>query len=361
MPAEAPLIAARRSPRSWRGFLASLLVHIGLIASAAWFVVSRTTSLPRGPDPSVHTVAGGREAGSETPVRKAPPPAHPAVALRRIAVASPSSVSLPDLPAAQALGGLAASSAGQGPGGLSGGRGFGGGGGQGLGLGQGLAAGFVGKPVLGATIRAQKVAVYLDCSGSMKPYLERVDGEIRKQFPDADVFRFDGARVVALGDDIVHGRRFHGDAPKLHEGPTETVVASLTASGQRLQAKIREACEKGSLGAWVDWLLAEPYDALVVFSDFQDGVRIYEEGPKGNSHLIYSDSAYHRMNDRKALSYRWEKAWLEAFGQAEQRQGPRLYLFSIQTPPQDFLLKCVQASGGTAVDVGWLRSGRRGR
>jgi len=361
MPAEAPLIAARRSPRSWRGFLASLLVHLGLIAGAAWYVVSRTTSLPRGPDPSVHTVAGGREAGSETPVRRAPPPAHPAVALRRIAVAGPSSVSLPDLPAAQALGGLAASSAGQGPGGLSGGRGFGGGGGQGLGLGQGLAGGFVGKPVLGATIRAQKVAVYLDCSGSMKPYLERVDGEIRKQFPDADVFRFDGARVVALGDDIVHGRRFHGDAPKLHEGPTETVVASLTASGQRLQAKIREACEKGSLGAWVDRLLAEPYDALVVFSDFQDGVRIYEEGPKGNPHLIYSDSAYHRVNDRKVLSYRWEKAWLEAFGRAEQRQGPRLYLFSIQTPPQAFLLKCVQASGGTAVDVGWLRSGRRGR
>ena len=186
MPAEAPLIAARRSPRSWRGFLASLLVHIGLIASAAWFVVSRTTSLPRGPDPSVHTVAGGREAGSETPVRKAPPPAHPAVALRRIAVASPSSVSLPDLPAAQALGGLAASSAGQGPGGLSGGRGFGGGGGQGLGLGQGLAAGFVGKPVLGATIRAQKVAVYLDCSGSMKPYLERVEASVRRALADQE-------------------------------------------------------------------------------------------------------------------------------------------------------------------------------
>jgi hypothetical protein len=225
----------------------------------------------------------------------------------------------------------------------------------------GVAGGFVGKPVLGATILAQKVAVYLDCSGSMKPYLERVDAEIRKQFPTADVFRFDGARVVALDDDIVHGRRFRGTPPRLREEPTETVVATLTDAGQRLQAKLREACEKGSLGAWLDRLLAEPYDALVVFSDFQDGVRIYEEGPQGKPRLIYSDSAYHRVDERKVASYRWEQAWLEAFARAPRRQGPRLYLFSIQAPPQAFLLKCVQVSSGASVDVGWLRSGRRGR
>ena len=103
------------------------------------------------------------------------------------------------------------------------------------------------------------------------------------------------------------------------------------------------------------------HDALVVFSDFQDGVRIYEEGAKGAPHLIYSDSAYHRVNQRKAPSYRWERAWLEAFGRADRHQGPRLYLYSIQTTPQAFLLRCVQASGGASVDVGWLRSGRRGR
>jgi hypothetical protein len=361
MPAVTPLIAARRSPRSWRGFVTSLLVHLGLIAVAAWYVVSRTTSAPPGPDPTVHAVAGGREAGGGPLARRETPPARPVVPLRRIAVAGPSSVNLPDLPAPASLGGLGSPSAASGRAGLGGGRGFGAGAGPGLGGGSGLAAGFVGKPVLGATIRARKVAVYLDCSGSMKPYLEQVDAEIRRQFPDADVFRFDGARVVALGDDIVHGRHFHGEAPKLREGPTETVVASLTVSGQRLQSKLREACEKGSLGAWLDRLLAEPYDALVVFSDFQDGVRIYEEGAKGVPRLIYSDSAYHRVNDRKTPSYRWERAWLEVFGRAEQSKGPRLYLFSIQTPPQAFLMKCVQASGGAAVDVGWLRSGRRGR
>jgi len=361
MPSAVPLVAVRRAPRSLRGLLASLLVHLGLVALAAWYVVSRVRpSTPR-PDPTIPAVAGGGGAGRAEQVRLARPPARPTSPLRRITVTGPSEVSLPDLPMARSMGSLGGSAASPGMPGLGGGRGFGGGSGHGLGLGLGVTDGFVGKPVLGATILAQKVAVYLDCSGSMKPYLERVDAEIRRQFPDADVFRFDGARVVALGDDIVHGRRFRGEAPRLREGPTETVVASLTDSGQRLQGKIRDACEKGSLGAWLDRLLVEPYDALVVFSDFQDGVRIYEEGPKGVPHLIYSDSAYHRVDERKAASYRWEQAWLEAFARAPRRQGPRLYLFSIQTPPQAFLLRCVQASGGASVDVGWLRSGRRGR
>jgi hypothetical protein len=360
MPAEAPVISTRRAPRSLRALLVSLGVHVGLVALAAWYVVSRVAPLSPRPDPTTHAIAGGGESGRAAPARPVRPPAHPIVPMRRIAVAGPAEVSLPDLPMAKSPGSLGGSSAGAGLQGLGAGRGFGGGAGQGAGAGLGVAGGFVGKPVLGATILAQKVAVYLDCSGSMKPYLERVDAEIRKQFPDADVFRFDGARVVALGDDIVHGRRFRGEAPRLREGPTETVVASLTDAGQRLQVKIREACEKGSLGAWLDRLLAEPYDALVVFSDFQDGVRIYEEGPKGTPRLIYSDSAYHRVDERKVASYRWEQAWLEAFARARRRQGPRLYLFSIQTPPQAFLRRCVEASGGATADVGWLRSARRG-
>ncbi|MEY2751773.1 MAG: hypothetical protein RLZZ550_1744, partial [Verrucomicrobiota bacterium] len=346
MPPAVPLLQVRRAPRSLRGLLASLLVHVGLVALAAWYVVSRVAPPAPRPEPTAIAVAGGGEAGRARSDRAIRPPARPNLPLRRIAVAGPSELSIPDLPLSKSLGGLGDASAGAGLRGLAGGRGFGGGAGQGVGAGLGSAGGFVGKPVLGTTILAQKVAVYLDCSGSMKPYLERVDAEIRRQFPTADVFRFDGARVVALDDDIVHGRRFRGEPPRLREASTETVVATLTDSGQRLQAKIREACEKGSLGAWLDRLLVEPYDALVVFSDFQDGVRIYEEGPKGTPRLIYSDGAYHRVDERKVASYRWEQAWLEAFARAPRRQGPRLYLFSIQAPPQAFLLKCVQVSGG---------------
>mgnify|MGYP007029161257 CR=1 FL=1 len=62
--AAAPLLAARRVPRSWRGFLASLLVHVGLVALATWFVVSRTTLEPPRPDPTIQVFAGGREVGA---------------------------------------------------------------------------------------------------------------------------------------------------------------------------------------------------------------------------------------------------------------------------------------------------------
>ena len=253
-----------------------------------------------------------------------------------------------------------------GPAGLSGGQGKGGFGqghgafgGNGLGAGLGGRAGFVGRPVMGAFIRAKRVAVYLDCSGSMRPYLPRVEAEIRKQFPDADVFRFDGARVVGLGDMVVHGRRFHGVAPKLREGPTQTVTESLTPAGRAVQAKVRVACEKGSLGAWMDRLLSESYDALVVFSDFQDGVRLYES-KKGEPKMVYSDSSYHKVGGVQKGHTRWQREWLEAFGKAPHGAGPRLYLFTVQQEPQGFLQACVAASGGASTSVSWLKkSGRK--
>jgi hypothetical protein len=84
----------------------------------------------------------------------------------------------------------------------------------------------VGKFVMGTTIRAQKIAVYLDCSGSMRPYLSQVTQEIKNQFPDADVFRFDGARVVGLENNVVYGKNFRGEAPRLTEAPTQTIESN---------------------------------------------------------------------------------------------------------------------------------------
>ncbi len=252
--------------------------------------------------------------------------------------------------------GLAGLSGGQGKGGF--GRGIGSFGGNGLGTGLGNRAGFVGRPVMGAFIRAKRVAVYLDCSGSMRSYLPRVEAEIRKQFPDADVFRFDGARVVGLGDMVVFGRRFHGVAPRLREGPTQTALETLTPNGRSVQAKVRTACEKGSLGAWMDRLLAESYDALVVFSDFQDGVRLYET-KKGEPKMVYSDSSYHKVGGVQKGHTRWQREWLEAFGKAPQGAGPRLYLFTVQQEPQVFLQACVAASGGASISVSWLKKGAR--
>jgi hypothetical protein len=231
--------------------------------------------------------------------------------------------------------------------------------GAGLGVkGLGIAAagtgvGRIGKPVMGARIVARKIAVYLDCSGSMRPYLEKVEAEIRLQFPDADVFRFDGARVVVVDGEIADGKGFDGHFGTSRPGQSDP--SSMTLAGRRLLDRIDKRCESGSLGAWIDWLLPEDYDGLVVFSDFQDGVRQYRKPSKGSPELIYADGSRRKLNERKEADARWEKAWLSRFGAAERGQGPRLYLFSIEVPPQPLLRQCAVASGGSVTMVEWLR------
>lgn len=349
------MIARRPPTRSLRGLLLSLGLH-GLLVFVACWVVFRQPAGPPRQEFTSHAVAGGRSGAPAVAHPIARKPKVPTTARRLTSKSASASLALPPMKLAMPEMGLAGLSGGQGKGGF--GRGQGALGGNGIGAGLGNKAGFVGRPVMGAFIRARRVAVYLDCSGSMRSYLPRVEAEIRKEFPDADVFRFDGARVVGFGDAVVHGRKFHGVAPKLREGPTQTVLETLTPAGKSVQAKVRVACEKGSLGAWVDRLLAEPYDALVVFSDFQDGVRLYE-AKKGEPKLVYSDSSYHKVGGAQKGHARWQREWLEVFSKAPHGGGPRLYLFTVQQEPQAFLQACVAASGGAATSVSWLRKGGR--
>lgn len=350
-----PMIARRPQARSLRSLLLSLGMHGLLVVAACWIVFRQPVSPPKQEFTS-HSVAGGKSGGPAVsrPVQRKPKVPSPQ---KRLTTKSASAtLALPPMKAMTLDMSLSGLSGGMGKGGF--GRGQGSFGGNGLGAGLGSRAGFVGRPVMGAFIRAKRVAVYLDCSGSMRSYLPRVEAEIRKEFPDADVFRFDGARVVGLDNVVVYGRRFHGDAPRLREGPTQTVVETLTPNGRAVQAKVRAACEKGSLGAWMDRLLAEPYDALVVFSDFQDGVRLYE-AKKGEPKLVYSDSSYHKVGGAQKGDVRWQREWLEVFAKAPHGGGPRLYLFTVQQEPQAFLKACVVASGGAATSVSWLRKGGR--
>ena len=349
------MIARRPQARSLRSLLLSLGMHGLLVVAACWIVFRQPVSPPKQEFTS-HSVAGGKSGGPAVsrPVQrklKVPSPQK-----RLTSKSASATLALPPMKAMTLGMSLSGLSGGMGKGGF--GRGHGSFGGNGLGAGLGNRAGFVGRPVMGAFIRAKRVAVYLDCSGSMRSYLPRVEAEIRKEFPDADVFRFDGARVVGLDNVVVYGRRFHGDAPRLREGPTQTVVETLTPNGRAVQAKVRAACEKGSLGAWMDRLLAEPYDALVVFSDFQDGVRLYE-AKKGEPKLVYSDSSYHKVGGAQKGDVRWQREWLEVFAKAPHGGGPRLYLFTVQQEPQAFLKACVVASGGAATSVSWLRKGGR--
>lgn len=350
-----PIIARRLKARSLASLILSLCLH-GLLVVAAFWIVFRSPPSPPKREFTSHAVAGGKSGGpaASHPIQRKPK--MPTPQKRLTSKSASATLVLPPMKAMTPEIGLAGLSSGQGKGGF--GRGIGSFGGNGLGTGLGNRAGFVGRPVMGAFIRAKRVAVYLDCSGSMRSYLPRVEAEIRKQFPDADVFRFDGARVVGLGDVVVFGRRFHGVAPRLREGPTQTAVETLTPNGRSVQAKVRTACEKGSLGAWMDRLLAESYDALVVFSDFQDGVRLYET-KKGEPKMVYSDSSYHKVGGVQKGHTRWQREWLEAFGKAPQGAGPRLYLFTVQQEPQVFLEACVAASGGASISVSWLKKGAR--
>ena len=345
----------RRTVRSSRALLLSVAVHALMVIAACWVVFRSPPSPPR-QEFTAHTVAGGKSGGpSKThPINRKPKV--PTPQKRLTSKSASATLALPPMKEMTPEMGLSGLSGGMGKGGF--GRGLGSFGGNGLGAGLGNRAGFVGRPVMGAFIRAKRVAVYLDCSGSMRSYLPHVEAEIRKQFPDADVFRFDGARVVGLDDVVVYGRRFHGEPPRLREGPTQTVVETLTPAGKLVQTKVRTACEKGSLGAWVDRLLAESYDALVVFSDFQDGVRLYQ-AKKGEPKLIYSDSSYHKVGGVQKGLVRWQREWLEVFAKAPHGGGPRLYLFTVQQEPQAFLQACVAASGGAATSVSWLKKGGR--
>jgi hypothetical protein len=348
-------VRSRPRARSLAGLAFSIAVHVVLVMAACWMVWRQAGPEQRAQEFVAHAVAGGRSGASLAAAVH--PVSHPKVRMPRARLATKSASATLALPPMSAPKLGAAMGMATGRGGVFG-RGIGRGAGGGLGAGLGKSAGFVGRPVMGAFIRAKRVAVYLDCSGSMRSYLPRVEADIRKEFPDADVFRFDGARVVGLGDMVVFGRRFQGVAPRLREGPTQTTLESLTPNGRSVQAKVRTACEKGSLGAWMDRLLAESYDALVVFSDFQDGLRLYET-KKGEPKMVYSDSSYHKVGGVQKGHTRWQREWLEAFAKAPYGAGPRLYLFTVQQEPQVFLQACVAASGGASTSVSWLKKGSR--
>lgn len=346
-------IRRRSANHSWKSFLSSLFFHGALVGAACWIVFKSPLAPKPHLDPELFVTASGSPKNSvATPAYAVKNPPRRFQPANRLTVNNVhATMVLPEMtPVSSILSGGLTTQKGLGHGGE----------GKGFSFGNSLmdSKTLVGKFVMGASIKAQRIAVYLDCSGSMRPYLAQVTSEIKNQYPDADVFRFDGARVVSLENTIVYGRTFHGEAPKITEAPSQTIESELTNEGRQLLSRIRMSCEKGSLGAWIDRLLSEDYDALVVFSDFQDGVRIYEENNKGAPTLVYSDSSYHRVGSVMPIKS-WQNLWLETFKKGANGNGPKLYLFSLQKPPQGLLKACVEASGGEAVSVGWLKSGQR--
>jgi hypothetical protein len=203
---DATLGSGRRKLPFWsrfggEGFFVSVGVHVVLVLIAAFLIISVTKESSK-KDPNAFTTgAGGGSAGDkaknyETKIKPKNVKALAKNAARITSKSTTATISLPDLPTS--------SSASMISGMMSGGssKGFGGGSGGGIGSGMGIGVGngknFVGRPVMGAKIFAQRIAVFMDASGSMTPYLERVEAEIRKQFPDADVYLYNALFITVI-------------------------------------------------------------------------------------------------------------------------------------------------------------------
>ena len=208
---------------------------------------------------------------------------------------------------------------------------------------------------------APRIAVYLDCSASMESYLAGVEAEIRKQFPDADVFKVPGIWVW-VDSTVVRG----GAASVLphkpdRAGPRVSLDTSrLSPTGKEILARYKGNFEVGSVGAWVDILRTEKrYDALVIFSDFNDQVEQVRFLPYRQT---YVDVAGQRSlpeaeikDDRTVAEKAWEDVWVGSFDLANAGKAPALYLFSTRNLASRILQKSADISGGKFTLIDWLR------
>jgi len=339
-----------------QGLAISLLIHLFALLIFGFWVVSVVTDTARKEPDSFATGSGGGAAGDLAKIyeHKVTPKNARNLAKSTARITSKSttsSLALPELPATS----VSSMTSGLVAGGAS--KGFGGGSGGGIGSGKGVGVGngrnFVGRPVMGAKIFASRIAVYLDASGSMRGYLPRVEAEIRKQFPEADIYRYNGAWTVVDDGEIVGGRRSKGKegvGPPQDPSSFTTDAKTLTADGKNIYRKYDDNFRRGSVGAWIDVMCKEKYDALIIFSDFQDGVDQYRKGE-----MIYADGSRQQINTRKKTDERWEGEWLATFGRGRDGGGPKLYCFSTEVEPQPLLSQCIKASGGETKMVTWLR------
>lgn len=368
-----PKMMRPRTPRFRRfggiGFLLSLGFHFALIVFAMFWVTARIINPPEEiPDAFVTGVGGGNNDLAHTYASVTPPRKTETLPPRILSKSPFASITFPEpdfkilefdnslqnLNVQNAIAGISGSF------GSGAGKGSGGGIGTGTGIGIGSGKNFVGsfapKKVMGATIFAEKVAVYLDCSGSMLDFLPSVRREIYAMYPDADIFEFDGIGTYVADGEIAGGR--NGKAEKRPGASRRggirldgTNREKLSREGKRIYSRYKERFEEGSLGAWLDVLLEEKYDALVVFSDFLDGLRQYGE----NGEILFADSAYHptKSDKRKARDLRWQTRWQATL--KKQKKSLRIYLFTIGSEPQKFLADCVELSGGEIAGVHYLR------
>jgi len=337
------------------GLVVSLMIHGLLLFLATAWVVSVATNNKKEPNTFATGAGGGR--GGERAIAqktKAKPNAPKSLTrspTRLTSKNASSQIALPEMPdvSRAALGALATSS-----------KGFGGGAGGGIGGAAGLGQGgknFTGRSVMGMKINGAHIAVYFDNSSSMEPYLAGVEKQIKDQFPNADVFRYFG--IFNLNQD---GEVLGGKPNQKYAIETVEQIAANRNGGRRMAAndpgKLSPAGRNmlsgkdaqfrvGGVGAWIDVMLSQKqYDAIVVFSDFEDGIQQYRAKGETVPRLVFDSDLRPPSDSRTDEEKAWEERWVRTFALAVEHKAPRLYLYSTSKEPQELYQRCAGASGG---------------
>ena len=122
--------------------------------------------------------------------------------------------------------------------------------------------------------------------------------------------------------------------------------------GKKILRRHATAFTRGSVGAWFDHMIAEKYDALIIFSDFRDGFRQYDK----TDTLIFDDRPRTQKDSRTGPDRAWENRWIRTLAKAAVGGAPKVHLYSLSVEPQAVWKRCAEASGGSVTMVPWMRT-----
>lgn len=348
------------------GLIVSLLIHGVLLFLATAWVVSVTTSFKKEPN-TFATGKGGGQGGERAiaPKTKAKPNTPKTLTKSSTKITSKNAnaaMALPEMPdlSRTTLSALATSSKG-----FGGGLGGGSGGANGIGK---AGKNFTGRSVMGMKISGANIAVYFDNSGSMSAYLAGVEKQIKEQFPSADVFRYFGIFNLNQDGEVLGSKPNQKYAIETVEQIAQTRngglkgaandPGKLSAAGRNLLSNKDAQFRVGGVGAWIDAMLAQKqYDAIVIFSDFEDGIQQYRTKGETRPVLVFDSDLRPPTDYRTDEERAWEERWVKTFALASEHKAPRLYLFTTSADPQELYRRCVKVSGGEFKTVTLPRGG----
>ena len=350
-----------------QGLLVSLLIHGGLLFVATAWVVSVAVIQKKEPN-AFATGAGGGTGGERAVQAKAKQKPNAPKSLTKSSTkltskSTTAAIALPEMPDLNRgmLGALSASS-----------KGFGGGSGGGIGGSVGLGKGgknFTGKAVMGMKISGANIAVYFDSSPSMNPYFAAVEKQIKEQFPSADVYRYFGVFNFIQDGEVLGARanqklvvptvdQIYMDRRGGRRDSPATDQAKLSPAGRNMFGSKDALFRIGGVGAWLEAMLNQKqYDAIVVFSDFEDGIIQWRTIGEVKPSIVFDADLRPPTDNRTEAEKAWEQRWIRGFAQAQDRKAPRLYLYSTSKEPQEIYRRCAAASGGDFKIVTMARGG----